>query len=268
MPELPEVETIVQQLKKKVVGKKIVKTNILNQKMVDRGIKSITNTKVTEVYRRGKSIVIKLETNIFLLIHLRMSGHFHFLKKGQELEPKYEKQVVVKFFFVDGSILTHNSVRMFGHVKQCTQKQLEQEFSKLGPEPLTRQFTLDLFQEMLEKKKRSNIKSLLMEQAFLSGLGNIYAQEVLFHVQVSPSHKAGDLSINEIMKIYTEIKRLLKLAIKHQGTTVDNYSHIDGVGEFQKFLTVYHKQKCPKGHKIKNKMIGGRNTFYCPICQK
>ena len=206
MPELPEVETIVQQLKKKVLNKKIVAVEVVKQRMVDKGVNSIKDRKIKNVYRRAKSIIIELEkkgkNKSFLLIHLRMTGHFHYLKKRQELVKEIERYVVVKFILSDRSILTHNSIRLFGHVKLYDQKQLEKQLSKLGPEPLSNRFTLDLFKEMLEKKRRSNIKSLLMDQGFLSGLGNIYAQEVLFHAQVSPLRKVGELSESEIRKVH------------------------------------------------------------------
>jgi formamidopyrimidine-DNA glycosylase len=266
MPELPEVETIVQQLKKRVVGKKIKSVEVVDPKVVDRKIKTIISFKIVSARRRAKSIIVELSNDYFLLIHLRMTGHFHYLPKGRKLEPESEHFVVVKFYFDDGSTLTHNSIRKFGSIKLFNKEQLEKELSKLGPEPL--EISFKEFENLLGKKKRANIKTTLMDQKVIVGIGNIYAQEILYHAYVDPNRKVGDLSPIEIKKLYGEIKRILKLAIQKHGTTVENYVHIEGSGGFQKYLAVYFKERCPKKHLLKKITLGGRGTYYCPQCQK
>ena len=136
MPELPEVETIVQQLKKRVVGKKIKSVEIVDPKVVDKKIKKIIPSKVLSAKRRAKSIIVELSGNNFLLIHLRMTGHFHYVSKGKKLDPFFEKFVVARFNLSDGSMLTHNSIRLFGSIRLLSLEELEKELSKLGPEPL------------------------------------------------------------------------------------------------------------------------------------
>ena len=266
MPELPEVETLVQQLKKRVVGKKIVAVKIVDSKVVDSKIKKIVPIKVVSVKRRAKSIIIGLN-NDFLLVHLRMTGHFHYIPKGKKLEKDYEKFIVAKFELSDGSVLTHNSIRKFGSIKLINNKKLEQELSKLGPEPLSKEFTLVLFKKILSKKKRANVKTTLLDQRIIAGIGNIYAQEALYWAGIDPRRKIGELSEKEIEKLYRQLRKILELAVKYKGSTVDNYAHIDGAGGFQKLLAVYSKKKCPKRHALKKINLGGRGTNYCPKCQ-
>lgn len=268
MPELPEVETIVRQLKKRLVGKKINSVDIVDRKLVDAKVKKIVLVRVVSVKRRAKSIIIELEKEQSLLIQLRMTGHFHYVPKGKSLNPPYEKFVVARFYLSDGSLLTHSSVRRFGSVKLLNREQLERELSKLGPEPLGKELTLNRFKEMLLRKKKANIKTTLMDQKFLAGVGNIYAQEALYHARIDPRRKIGSLSDQEIQSLYNQLRRVLELAVKHHGTTVETYVHIEGSGGFQKHLVVYGRGICPKKHKLRKINLGGRGTYYCPLCQK
>ena len=265
MPELPEVETIVKQLRKKVVGKTIERVEVIDSKVADEKLIRMNPVKVNRVLRRGKSIIIVLDKNQYLLIHLRMTGHFHY---GNKLELKpFEQFVVAKFYLHDGSILTHNSIRRFGSVKLIDGVQLEHELSKLGIEPLGKEFTLEKFNDILDQKKRSNIKTLLMNQSIIVGIGNIYAQEVLYHAGINPRRKVESLTSKEIKDLYHHVVRVLKLAVEKHGTTVENYVHIEGSGGFQKYLAVYGRDKCLKGHFVSKINIGGRGTYYCGECQ-
>lgn len=267
MPELPEVETIVRQLQRTVLGKTIEKVEVLD-KMVDPRLKKITPLKIRGIERRAKYIIIRLKNKKNILVHLAMTGHFRFFSKGKKIGPEEGKFAVAKFYLDDGSLLTHNSIRKFGMVKLMVEKQLEQKLGKLGPEPLSADFTLDLFKERLAKKRKANLKVTLLDQTFIAGIGNIYAQEVLYHAKIDPRRKMGDLSDSEIKELYLQIKKVLRSAVVHQGTTIDNYSHMTGIGGYQKFLTVYQLDKCPKHHNLKRINQGGRGTFYCPVCQK
>lgn len=260
MPELPEVETIVQQLKKKVKGKTIEKIDILDSKVASPTIKKAIGCKIDEIYRRGKSIVFVLDKGN-LLFHLRMTGHFHYN------EEKFKQFVVAKFHFKDG-FLTHNSIRKFGHIKFMDNKELERELIKLGVEPLSKEFSLEKFNEILLKKSKSNIKVMLLDQSLIAGVGNIYAQEALYHAGIDPRRKVSSLSSSEIKKLHHGLIRVLRLAVSKRGTTVENYVHIEGSGGFQSSLAVYGKGKCPKGHSLKKVVIGSRGTSYCGVCQR
>ncbi len=267
MPELPEVETIVRQLNKKVLNKKIVKVEILDYSFVESKIKNIAPAVIKKVWRRAKYIFFELG-NHFLLVHLGMTGHFHYVPKGKEADLKScEKFIMFKFYLNDGSLLTHNSVRKFGQVKLLDREKFQQKLNSLGIEPLSREFTLELFTTMLSKKKKSNLKTLLMDQDFIAGIGNIYAQEALYHAGISPLRKAGDLTSSKVKKLHLSIRKILKSAIEHHGTTVESYVHIEGSGGYQKYLTVYGKKDCPKGHPVKKIFLGGRGTYYCSKCQ-
>ena len=129
-------------------------------------------------------------------------------------------------------------------------------------------FTPEKFKVLFSRKRRANIKTTLLDQKFLAGVGNIYAQEALYHAGIDPRRKIESLSEPELDKLYKELRRLLELAIQHHGSTVDNYSHMEGSGGFQKYLQVYQRKNCPKGHGLKKEYVGGRGTYYCPRCQK
>ena len=270
MPELPEVQTVVSQLNKRILHHKISKVVIKDTKVVDEIVNSIIGSKVLEVSRHGKYIIIALSNNFYLLVHLGMTGHFHFVESG-ELEKKrsiYEKYAVAFFNFDNGSLLTYNSIRKFERIKLLTKEQLNEKISRLGPDFLSKEFTFEKFEERLKKRKNANIKTLLMDQKVFAGIGNIYAQEVLYITDIDPRRKVSSLSNEDIKNIHFQAINLLKNAILHKGSTVDNYSHMEGSGDFQNYLAVYGKKSCPKGHSLKKINIGGRGTYFCPICQK
>jgi len=266
MPELPEVETIVRQLQKKVAGKVIQKAEVYDA-IVDPRIKKLSSTSIQRTWRRAKYIVMELGNGQYILTHLGMTGHFHFLDKNHSSN-RHQRFMVAKFSFTDGSFLAHNSIRKFGHMRLVNKKQLQQVLGRHGPEPLDKNFALQQFQEILVKKARSNIKTTLMDQSVIAGIGNIYAQEALYFAGISPLRQAGSLSSQETKKLYTEIRRILQQAIVHHGSTVDNYSNLEGSGGFQNYLSVYQREKCGKKHALEKITVGGRGTSYCPTCQK
>lgn len=267
MPELPEVETIVQQLNRKVLDKKIVTAEVYDSMVVAPTIKKLKSTTITKIWRRAKYIVMELDNGSVILTHLGMTGHFHY-GDGKHISNNHEKYMVSKFLFSDGSFLTHNSIRKFGRMKLVNKPKLNQILSKHGPEPLEKEFTIKKFQELLSKKVRSNIKTTLMDQQVLAGIGNIYAQEALYCAGISPLRQAGTLSAKESQALYTHLRHILQQAIKHHGSTVDNYSNLEGSGGFQNYLTVYQQEKCPQRHLLEKITIGGRGTSYCPKCQR
>lgn len=270
MPELPEVETIVRQLQIKVAGKAIRQAEAYD-KIIDPKIKQLSAVSIQKVWRRAKYIVMELSNGQYLLTHLGMTGHFHFVDLNNErknIANNYQRFMVAKFSFSDGSFLTHNSIRKFGHMKLVDKKQLQQVLNKHGPEPLDKNFTLPQFQTILTKKAKANLKAMLMDQSVIAGIGNIYAQEGLYFARISPLRKAGSLSTTESKALYTELRRILQQAIEHHGTTVDNYSNLEGSGGFQNYLAVYQQEKCEKKHLLEKIIVGGRGTSYCPKCQK
>lgn len=269
MPELPEVETIIRQLKSKIVGKEIIKVEIFD-KLVDSKIKEVVPVKITDVQRRAKYIIIALNNGESFLVHLGMSGLFYYINKSEieKLKPIYSKFLLATFHFRDGSLLTHNSARKFGSFELVDKDKIFKLDSSLGPEPLSKEFTSELLNAMFSKKKNANLKTTLMDQHFLSGLGNIYAQEALYYAGIDPNRKIGTLISSEIRKLHDSILKVLNEGLKYKGASVDNYINLEGEGSFQKHLAVYQQARCPKKHLLKREMMGGRGTSYCPVCQK
>jgi formamidopyrimidine-DNA glycosylase len=260
MPELPEVETVVRQLRSKVVNKTITELKILDKKVIDKKLKKILPAKIENIQRRGKAIILNLNKGN-LLVQLRMTGHFYHVKNEKDAE----KYLAGSLKLDDNSYLTYNTIRRFGSVQFLTNKQLQQKLSTLGPEPL--EINSKIFSKIFKKYPRANLKNKLLDQSVIAGIGNIYAQEALYHCQINPNKTIHQISNKQLIKLHQEIQRILKLAIKNNGTTVDNYSHLDGKGDFQNFLTVYNQSKCPKKHKIEKINIAGRGTSFCLRCQ-
>jgi len=265
MPELPEVETIVNQLKNKVLFRTITKLEIINSQVIDNRIKQALPAKIVNVYRRGKAIVICLDNGNYLYTHLRMTGHFYCVSNVNSLVHK--KFLAGVFSLDDGSLLTHNSIRCFGGIKLMEEKELQRELCRLGVEPLAKGFTAEKFSTLMQQFPNAVIKNKLMDQSVIAGVGNIYAQEALYLAGIDPQKKIKDISVAELAKLCDELQRILRLAIKNKGTTVNNYSHITGRGSFQNMLVIYNKQKCPRGHGLRKINISGRGTSYCPKCQ-
>ncbi len=259
MPELPEVETIVRQLRDVVQGKSIKAVKILDKKVVDVRIAALPPSTIQRITRRGKYLLFHLDNNNVLLTHLRMSGHFQYGK-----EPS--RYTAAVFHFQDGTLLTFNEIRRFGRMKAVKEKQLPKILSPLGPEPLECSYTV--FKQRLEKKTKSNLKTTLMDQRVLAGLGNIYAQETLYRAGINPQRTVGTLQEGERKKLYHSIQSILRRAIRQGGTTIENYTSLEGAGRFQRFLAVYEKEQCPKKHSVQKMKIGGRGTYWCQKCQK
>lgn len=268
MPELPEVETIVQQLRKRVVGKTIKRAAVKDRKVADTKLETLVSARILSASRKGKIIIIELDKGRFLLTELRMTGHFHHYPKGTVADKAEEKYVAVTFFLNDGSLLTFNEVRRFGRMRLLGKEQLQQALDKLGRDVLAKEFTLNAFRQLLEKRKKTTVKIALMDQHLLAGVGNIYAQEALYRAKILPQRKNATLSAAEMQNLYRELLAVLHLAVKHRGTTVENYVHIEGSGGFQNYLQVYQREKCSQGHPLKKEYVGGRGTYYCGKCQR
>lgn len=280
MPELPEVETIVRGLRTRVIGKKIVDLelrydNLLrdcNGKVLDplsrmSALSKIKNKKITDIARRGKYILIKLE-DITLIVHLRMTGKF-----SSDKEVLGDKHTHLVFLFEDGDFLVYNDIRKFGtfQVALCNEDLLKTSMNRLGPEPLGSAFTLDYLRDELKKTKK-NIKAFILTQEKIAGIGNIYADEVLFYAGVSPKRRGNQLSEDEIVKLHLGIVEKLQLGIDAGGASIKNYVNEAGEkGNFQNLIQVYGKkgEKCPKcDTNFITETVAGRTSTWCPSCQK
>lgn len=270
MPELPEVETIKLELEEKIKGKKIKDVEIGLPKIINISAKKfkeiIKGLEIKNVLRRAKLLIIKFSSNWNLVIHLKMTGQLVY--NGQK-----EKYTHLIFYFADGDRLLFNDLRQFGYLKLLQDEELKDLLSddKIGPEPLEKYFTLEVFKNLLPKKQRQKIKPLLMDQGFIAGIGNIYAQEICFYAQVAPKRLVSSLKEKEIRDIYKGIKKILLSAIKYKGSSVDNYRDIYGKkGEYVPLLKVYQRkgEKCFRcGGKIEEIRLGSRGTSYCLKCQ-
>ncbi len=285
MPELPEVETIKNELLETIVGKEIAFVEIrlpkilkidesvkINKKELDDPAilftKILANAKIKNVNRRAKLIVIEMSNDYSIMVHLKLTGQLLY-----NIKPNAYTHFILKF--KDSSQLIFNDLRQFGYLKLIKSDQLENLLeNKFGPEPLENAFTLERFKNILIKKKRSRIKIFLLDQKNIAGIGNIYANEICFKAKVDPTRVINTLTEQEIKDLFLAIKKILTLAIKHKGTSTDDYKNIFGQkGNFAPLLKVYGRQRkncLQKGCEgfVERISLGGRGTFFCPKCQK
>lgn len=266
MPELPEVETIVRQLNKEIKGKIITKVDVLDKKVVKSpSITKLNGVKIKKVGRRAKLLLFYLSNGLVMTAHLKMTGKFFW---GKE-QDKHTRVV----FWLGKKPLLFNDLRRFGYLELVKEKDIDKKLEeKFGPEILSKEFGLAEFEEALKKKKKSRIKSLLLDQKFVAGIGNIYAQEACFSAQIHPERTAGSLSHAEIKKLLLALNKIMSKAVELGGTTSDDYMNLYGQsGGYSKHLKVYDRagEPCKKCRRILvNKKINGRGTVYCEGCQK
>jgi formamidopyrimidine-DNA glycosylase len=283
MPELPEVETIKKQLEKKVIGLTIKDVVINKPKLFKGEPEDIIGAKIISVERRAKMFVIDLDNCKHLLIHLKMTGQLIYVDKngaygGGHPIPPFNFTVPnvyshIIFDFADGSKLYFNDLRQFGWIKVLSSEELDKEFEKTGIEPFSKEFTLPRFIEILNQKKKSPIKLVLMDQALMVGIGNIYANEICFMAHVMPDRKIESLNKKEMKEIYDAIFVILNSAIKYQSTSAVDYVTLEGkTGSYDQHLMVYGKagEPCPNkcSGTIEKIKLGGRGTFFCRSCQR
>ncbi len=271
MPEIAEVETVRNTLKKRILNKKIIKVDVYYEAMIESNIedfkKNLVNQSFIDIKRRGKWLIFETE-DYYLLSHLRMEGKY-FIK---ELEVK-EKHEHVIFTFSDNTTLRYHDTRKFGRMRLILKEELMHTecILKQGLEPGDKDLTSDYLLNKF-RNKRLPIKSVLLDQTIISGLGNIYVNEVLFASSINPLRCASSLTKEECERIVLTSAKIIKEAIKMGGTTIKSYTSSLGVtGRFQQKLKVHKREgeacyQC--GTKIKNIKIGGRSTYYCPTCQK
>ncbi|MFH0856902.1 MAG: bifunctional DNA-formamidopyrimidine glycosylase/DNA-(apurinic or apyrimidinic site) lyase [bacterium] len=295
MPELPEVETIKQELNNTVIGKKIKAVDVFLPKIINVSPpefkKKLSGTIVKNVERRAKNLIITIsrnrretinlplqadrvhakDENLYLLVHLKMTGQLIYIQNNSiNIKNKYTHII---FNFTDGSKLLFNDLRQFGYIKLLNDNELSAYLDKqnFGYEPLENNFTSDKLKDLLRGKK-GKIKVMLMDQTFLSGIGNLYAAEICFYAKINPARQISTLTDTETENLYLGIKKILTDAIKHKGSSIENYVDIYGKkGGFVPFLKVYNRKgkKCYRcGSIIQAIKLGGRGTYFCHNCQR
>ena len=271
MPEIAEVETVRNTLKNRILNKKILDVKIYYKPIVldnEKEIKeNLINKEFIDIKRIGKWLLFETDTH-YLLSHLRMEGKY-FLKKQDDPLEKHEH---VEILFEDGMSMRYHDTRKFGRMKLVKKEELYEfeGIKKQGIEPISDKLTKEyLFSKI--SKKTLPIKTILLDQTIISGLGNIYADEVLFDAGISPFKRGKDITIEECEKIKNSSKKIITAAIKDGGTTIRSYTSSLGVtGRFQQHLMVHSKagEFCSIcGTKIEKSFVNGRSTYYCRLCQ-
>ena len=307
MPELPEVQTIVSELNRKLKGRTIKSVDVNAPKMVHVGPAIISNIrtasqrsarqfarllighKFVSVKRRAKLLIFDLSGPLAMLAHLKMTGQFIFEDKKQREKTGGRYRVINKltaplvqlpskfthviFRFTEGSTLYFNDVRQFGYLKLVRDEEMGQvrELREYGPEPFDKNFTIGVFFAAAKKRPRGKIKQVLMDPKVVAGIGNIYSDEILFHAGVRPIRSISSLSDKELAAIYKWIRPVLKKGIAAKGSSVGDFIRTDGSwGQMGKYHFVYGRkgQKCKKcGTAIESIKLGGRTGSFCPRCQ-
>jgi formamidopyrimidine-DNA glycosylase len=273
MPELPEVETVRRTLLQLVKNKTIADVDVGWPKMikepddVERFVQLLKGQTIEDIGRRGKFLLFVLNDYV-LVSHLRMEGRYGLYQPTDEKT----KHTHVVFSFTDGSELRYADVRKFGtmHLFAKGAEHVAMPLAQLGVEPFSEQFTVELLEQAYAKTTRA-IKTALLDQKTVVGLGNIYVDEALFRSGIHPERKASSLSKEEYQNLHKEIKRTLKEAIEAGGSSIKSYVNGQGeIGMFQQQLHVYGRKQQPCHHcdtAIEKIVVGGRGTHYCPNCQ-
>ncbi len=287
MPELPEVETVKRGLEKLIIGKQITDVKFDWPKSFPNPTSEVTKfllkAKVTTVKRRAKVLIIELDTNYSLVIHLKMTGQLVY--RGKQIfgagHPNSsligelpDKSTRVSLTFSDQSKLFFNDQRKFGWMRLIATPLINELdfFKKVGPEPLESEFTYQIFKQQLQRRKNSNIKATLLDQTVLAGIGNIYADESLWGAKIHPLTLVKDIPEAKLKKLFTEIKFILNLSIEKGGSTDKNYVDAEGKrGSYLLFARVFRKENlpCPRCQTTINKIrVAARGTHICPKCQR
>lgn len=283
MPELPEVETVRRDLEKYLIGKEIVGVEVKDAKVSVGSdlVGALLGKSFQKIERRGKLLMLRIDEDRWLLVHLKMTGQLIFKSKtvhiggGHSLNSVDDKanrfnRVIITF--VDGSTLAFNDMRKFGYMKivdDAEQRRIDEE--DFGIEPMTRGYTIDAFKKAIGKKKTS-VKAWLLDQKSIAGVGNIYADEACFTAGILPWRPLPSLSTEDVDRLFAAVESVITTAVENRGTTFKNF--IDGNGEEgynADFLKVFDQtgepcQVCSTP--ILKTRHAGRGTHYCEVCQK
>lgn len=262
MPELPEVETVVRSIARHITGQTILSAAVSSVRVTrgdhDETARALAGAKILGIRRHGKQILVKLDRGL-LYIHLGMTGNLLW----NAVPGKYSRAVLE----LSNGVLVFNDIRQFGRFEYYAEP--PSRMARAGPDALKLDFT-EFFARLQQRK--SAIKSLLLNQSFLSGVGNIYADEALFAARIHPRASAARISKTRAERLYREILEVLRSAIEHRGSTISN--HVDAYGErgaFQQLHAVYGRagEPCSRcGAAIRRIVLGQRGTHYCPRCQR
>ena len=288
MPELPEVETIRTDLSRKILHTPIRQVRIFHSKTVGgaanrrRLAAQLSGNSFIHILRRGKLLLFELSgSKFFLAIHLKMTGQMLYLRRGVRLAGGHSfgrttaelpnAHTRLALVFNDGGQLFFNDARLFGYAKLLTAEEKEKVSGAYGIEPLSREFTLAAWQKLIHGKK-GNIKAFFLNQKYIAGIGNIYADEICHAGGLLPTRTLPSLTDAEVKKLFRAIVRVLTVAVRWRGTTFNNYVDSDGrTGSFLKHLRVYDRagltcRTCRRGIIAKSRHAG-RGTHWCPVCQ-
>ena len=284
MPELPEVEVVTRSLKRTIKNQKIIKITVNNRNLrfrLEKNFEHILKNKIIKkIERKSKYIVFDFGNYFYVILHLGMSGTLHIPSKkkitnlsfySSPILPKKHNHVIIDFKKFK---LIYNDPRRFGYFKILNSKyEFDKYFTRIGPEALDKSFNLIYLKSKIKNRKK-NIKNFLLDQKIVSGLGNIYVNEILFQSQISPMKSVKKLTSADLNKIIKFSRIILKNAIKFGGSSIRDFKSISGYGgSFQTKFKVYNRdnQKCSKSKCegiIKKKYISNRSTFICNFCQK
>ena len=273
MPELPEVETIVRSLAPGICGRTIEGAELLFKPLLRRppkgGLAVLAGRRVLGVRRRGKMALIEVEGGVTLVFHLKMTGQLLLVVQGGDAPDKHTRLVVT--FRDRGPELRFRDIRKFGFLL-CLSGEPEgacAELSSLGPEPLG--ITLEDLSRILRARK-GRTKSLLLDQTIIAGVGNIYADEILFDSGIHPQTSVAALSKKDVGRLWGSMRKILAQAIEAKGSSLRDYVDADGqAGGFQFFHKVYDREgePCVKcGRPVRRIVVGGRGTYFCSRCQR
>lgn len=281
MPELPEVETIRKDLQFAVLGKGIRSVKVWTPRLVKNEpkefIKQLENNRFDRIDRKGKLLMFQLAFgDKTLMIHLRMTGQLIselpgglIVGDGDKLPNKHTH---VSIYFADGAILHFNDIRTFGYLYLADEDDVETALSKFGIEPLCEDFVYDKFEELFSGRK-GIVKSVLLDQQKIAGIGNIYADEICHRARIRPDRDSSTLKSGDIKRLFNACQIVIRDAIAKRGTTFSNY--VDGSGNkggYSKYLKVYNREgeRCHRcgDDRIKKMHLAGRGTHFCDNCQK
>jgi len=288
MPELPEVETVRRGLKKLLVGKQLDNIKHDWPKSFPNAVTDVENfaigKNIINIRRRAKVLIIDLNSQYSFVIHLKMTGQMVFRSEVYNFGAGHpndslignlpDKSTRVDIAFTDGSHLFFNDQRKFGWMRLMPTTMIQELdfFKKVGPEPLSKTFTPAVLVERLNRRSRSAIKAVLLDQTVLAGIGNIYADESLWGAKIHPLTTVCDIPKNKLKTLHQEIQFVLKLAIEKGGSTDKNYVDAEGKkGSYMDFARVFRREglSCPRcGTIILKIRAAGRGTHLCPKCQK
>jgi formamidopyrimidine-DNA glycosylase len=273
MPELPEVETIKEDLRELVVGSTVERVEVLDPTLVEQPsqeefVRGLEDVRVTGARRRAKHLIVELGSGDALVLQLKIGGQLLLVPPVEE--PRTALMLVLH---LDGDRrLFLRDQTGFTRTRLLDKGELEARLSALGPEPLEEGFAVEYLRETLGGR-RAQIKPLILDQKVVAGVGNIYADEILFDARLHPRRKANTLSEAEWRALYGAIRENLAAGVEHRGTTVRLYRDVlNRPGEHQNYLRVFekHGEPCPDGceGEVVQEKVGGRPTHYCPACQR